>query len=249
MKRFLCSLCLIALIAANNQGARLFDGVNDSLRTSSTVDLSAVSKITIVFWLWWDAYGTDSHQCMELTADQGLTTNGFVLIPNGSTGVWLVAFTGNVGGVVATFTRPSAAAWHHFTILLDKSKSTQEVDAVYVDGSSQSLTFTANANNTNNWANSNLNFMSRNNASLWGAGRMAEAAIYPGVLLGATEASALAGGASPSLVRPSIKPFYWPLIGRGSPEPELRYGKTATVNGAVQTPHVRVYYPFNSMNN
>ena len=37
--------------------------------------------------------------------------------------------------------------------------------------------------------------------------------------------------------------YYWPLIGRTSPEPELIRGATATVNGATAIAHNAVIYP------
>jgi len=62
------------------------------------------------------------------------------------------------------------------------SKASNEVDSVYVDGVSQSLGYSQNNNNSGNFANSTLNFMSRNGASHFGAGRLAEIGLWPGVL-------------------------------------------------------------------
>jgi len=215
--------------------ARLFDGVNDSLQAAS-VDLSGVNKFTLAFELYWDSFGTNDDLALEHTANADTGTTGWVVDPNSSSSKISIAHLGNVGQVTGRIDRPSAAAWHHYVIIFDKSASTNEIGPVYLDGSSVTVTMVANANNTNNFANSTLNFMSRNNASLFGAGRLANVAIWPGVLLDAAEAAALAKGVSPILIRPTSKPYYWPLIGRASPEVELFYGNTATVNGAVATP-------------
>src|SRR6185295_4330669 len=172
-------------------------------------------------------YATDDDFAMEFTAAFD-SNNGFLLDPNTGSSVFEVALSGNGGTCVTTFTRPSAAAWHNYVCLFDLSKASNEVDSVYVDGSTVSLTYLTNNNNTNNWPNSTLNFMSRNNASNFGAGRMAEVAIWGGVLLDAAEAVALGKGVSPLLVRPTALQYYWPLGGRFSPEIDVRQGKSAT---------------------
>jgi hypothetical protein len=221
--------------------ALLFDGTNDSL--TATVDLSAVNKLTVAFWLYWDAYANDNDVCMEHTADEGAVAGGWAFFPNHSSGVWLIGMSGDVGNDVATFTRPSAAAWHQFTILLDRSAASHEIVDVYVDGTAVSLTYSADFNNTTNFVNSTLNFMSRNNTTFFGAGRMAEVALWPGIILDAGEAKALGKGFAPPLIRPTTLPYYWPMIGRDATVLERNRGADATINGAVQTDHPPVIYP------
>lgn len=226
--------------------ARLFDGTNDSLQSVSTIDLSGVSKISVVFWLWWDAFANDDDFAMETSANSGGASGSFWINPNGSIPLAFdIHLNGNGTRMNASFTRPSAAAWHQYVFLFDLSKSSNEIDSVYVDGVSQSLTYASQPNPTGNFGNHTLNVMSRNNTAIFGAGRMAELAIYPGELLNASEALALARGARPHRIRPGSNPHYWPLNGLQSPEPSWRSGGSAlTVNGgatATNHPPVRPF--------
>jgi hypothetical protein len=220
--------------------ARLFNGSSDC--AAASIDLSAVNKLTLGFWLYWDSYANDDAFAFEHTADFGSNAGGFVVCPNFSSGTFAVALNGNGGQCFATFSRPSAATWHQYVALLDMSKASNEVDSVYVDGSSQSLSYTQNNNNSGNFANSTLNFMSRNGASHFGAGRLAEIGLWPGVLLDAGEIVSLAHAVVPLLIRPTAHPYYWPLMGRYSPEIELFYGAGAgaTLTGTSHADHPRI---------
>lgn len=244
-KAFIAIAIILALLPWHQvRAARQFNGTNQAL--SASMDLSAVSKVTIVFWLYWDAFANDDDLAFEFTPNFNTNTGSILIDPNESlTGKFQVAAKGNNMSLVTTaeFTRPSAATWHHYAFLIDFTLSTNEITACYVDGSSQSLTRTVNNDNTGPFANSTLYFMSRNAASLFGAGRMAEVAFYPGVLLDAGEITSLAKGASPRMVRTTAKPYYWPLIGRTSPELELFFGSTATVTGASQVDHPAIFLP------
>jgi hypothetical protein len=234
-------LLLACCVAPCGQAARQFNGTSHSL-SAANVDLSGVNKLSLAFWLWWDSYANNDKLAFEFSPD--INSNpGFIVDPNSSTGGVFEVYTRVTAYSSAFFTRPSAGAWHHYVIVIDMSKSSQEVDAVYVDGASQSLTLGSNGNNTGNWTNDTLYFMSRNNSSLFGAGKLAEVALYPGIKLTADDVTALFKGASPQMVRPTDKHYYWPLLGRTSPEPELFFGRTATVNSATQADHPRVFLP------
>jgi len=90
--------------------ARLFNGSSDC--AAASLDLSAVNKLTLAFWLYWDAFANDDDFAFEFTADFGANAGGFVVCPNFSSGTFAVALNGNAGQCFATFSRPSAAAWH-----------------------------------------------------------------------------------------------------------------------------------------
>lgn len=224
--------------------ARLFDGTNDSLQASS-VDLSAVDKIGVSCWFWWDAYASDDDLLLEHSANVNTNAGAWFVDPNDSnTGNKLNIAVSQGNGAnycIANIARPSAAAWHNLVFNIDLTQATSEISEIWVDGSAQTITYFLNNNvSTTAFRNDTLNFMSRNNASLFGAGRLAEVAVWPGVLLTGGEALALADGIVPLLVRPTAQPYYWPLHGNNSPENERFYGKDATVNGAVWTRHPRV---------
>jgi hypothetical protein len=89
--------------------ARLFDGANDSLQ--ATIDLTGDTLVTLAFWLWWDAYGTDNDLCFEFPAD-GTTVGagGFAIDPNAGGGNFYFWQSGTGGDTQGGITRPSAAA-------------------------------------------------------------------------------------------------------------------------------------------
>jgi len=245
MRKLFISLLLLCALLAPVMGARSFNGTSDAMSAAS-VDLSGVNKITLVFWLYWDSFTNNDDLAMEFTANFSASTGGFYLDPNSSTsGTFELGLKGDVGIYSGHFPRPSAAAWHHYAIVFDKSQ-TVEIGAVYVDGASQTVTPISTNDNTNNFASSTLYFMSRNASTLFGAGRMADAAIYPGIVFSADDINALAKGASPRMVRLTAKPYYWSILGRASPEPELFYGATAALTGTSQVEHPRIFYPHTS---
>lgn len=219
--------------------ARDFDGDEQYGKTAAAIDLSGVNKLTLSFWLYWPSYATDSDVALEFSANYNTTNGGFVIVPNRSDGNFQVGLSGATGLCRTYFTRPSAAAWHNYVCLFDKSKSSQEVDSVYVDNSTVSLTYEVDSNNSDNFANDTLYFMSRAGTSLFGTGRLCEVAIWPGVLLDAGEIKSLSLGISPILVRPTAKPYYWPIYGHPTTntanttdhEPELFYGATMDLFG------------------
>lgn len=220
--------------------ARLFDGTDDGLQSASAIDLSAVNKVTVAFWLWWDAFAAGDDLALEFTANYNGSTGGFIIDPNAGAEI-IIGVVGDVGYNQSGWVRPSAAVWHHWVAVFDKSQASAESN-LYIDGALATLNARpTTSNNTNNFANSTLNVMSRNNASLFGAGRMAELALWPGEALNASEILALARGMRPNRIRPASNPYYWPLHGLVSPEPSYRSGGPAmTVNGAVYTNHAPV---------
>lgn len=165
-------------------GSSVFDGTDDYGQTAA-IDLSAISTMTIALWLYWGAFADDNDMLIESSADSsGANPGAISILPNFATsssfGVRVntgAAFNG------IRFTRPSAAVWHHYVFCFDRNAGAQQVTAVYVDGVSQSLTqVTTNTTATSGFGNHVWNFMSRNAASLFGAGRLDDIRIYNRVL-------------------------------------------------------------------
>lgn len=74
-------------------------------------------------------------------------------------------------------------------------------------------------------------------------GPIAEIGIWD-VVLTASEIAALGKGFSPALIRPQSLQGYWPLIGNGSPEPDIKKGNGATVVGSpTKARHPRIIVP------
>lgn len=74
-------------------------------------------------------------------------------------------------------------------------------------------------------------------------GLLAEVAIWDAALT-ADEMTALGKGFSAALIRPQSLKGYWPIIGRASPEPDLRNSNNGTLNGSVPVAvHPRIIMP------
>jgi hypothetical protein len=168
--------------AVNGGGAARFDGSTGY--DSIPINLSAYNKITVELWLWWDTFANTDVVALEYTPNQNLNTGSFFFSPNGSVGnkinVVMFASTGNYNSV--EFARPSAAAWHHYAFVLDRTAAAGTQIIPYLDGQAVSFSKTLTSAVSGNFANSTLYGMSRAGSSLFGAGRMSALAIYPTAL-------------------------------------------------------------------
>jgi YD repeat-containing protein len=159
--------------------AASFDGSNDS--ASASLNLSGTQRLTIEFWLNWTTFANDDKVAFEFTANSSNNNGGFTINPNSSTsgGRFEVALGRNGSRNNAYFTRPSAGAWHHYAIVLNTATIVPtQVITVYVDGKAVSVTKGSSGILAGSFANSTLNFMSRNGNSLFGKGALDEVAIY-----------------------------------------------------------------------
>lgn len=165
--------------------APVFNGSSQALTVA--VNLSGFSKLAVSLWLYWDAFADDDDLAMELTPNVA-TTNGWFLDPNSSRSAFEVSMHGNAGFSTSTFTRPSAAIWHHYVVNLDYSAASAQIDTIYVDGVAQTQTRVFDVQNNGPFTNDSLYLMSRAATSLFAAGKMADLRIYGGKLLTAQEA-------------------------------------------------------------
>lgn len=215
--------------------ARSFDGINDF--GSVPLTLSAAPIITLSFWLLWDSYATD-EVALEYSDNFNShfgATSGFIVAPADSGGSFGLAV--RLGGGAndyceARFTRPSAAIWHHYGAVFDLTKSTLKIAPINVDGVSQSISYPRDAAiTTATFGDYALNLMSRNGASLFGAGDLAEVAVWR-VALSAPELASLAAGVDPLTIQAAALELFIPLNG-DTPELDLGpEGHTVTISGA-----------------
>lgn len=165
-----------------------FDGSNDYAQTSSTVNFAS-DKITVAFWLYWNAYANDDDIAMELSSNFNSNNGTFLINPNSSIG-----FPCNTSGRQFEFAiqdtagspayrsecivRPSAATWHHYAVVFDNSTTTGDIK-VFVDGlDTETTTGVNNKGSSGNFKTDTLYFMSRAGSSLFGAGKMDDVKIY-----------------------------------------------------------------------
>jgi PKD repeat protein len=157
--------------------AATFDGTNDAAQAS--VNLSGTSKLTLEFWLKWTTYANDDRLAFEFTSNFNNSDDGFLVNPNSSTssGRFEVAMGRSTTRNSIYFTRPSAGVWHHYAIVFNTATFSPSITP-YVDGSAVSFSKGSSNFGGGNFANSTLNFMSRNGSSLFGKGSLDEVALY-----------------------------------------------------------------------
>ncbi len=230
--------------------ARSFNGTTD--HAESTFDLSGQSIITVAFWFYFPTdYNNTSHSMLEYS-NTSWTNGGFLFMPwsdlgsprgfllgmatAGGTSVWLDASA-----------RVALNTWQHTVIVYDRTGPTH---TLYSNGSLKTLnTVLHQAGTYSNFANSSLNFFSRNaGTSQIGDGRIAEFAVWSGNVLGQNVGSggsasrslpgALFAGVPPPLAISQQPLIYIPWLGYDSPEPDYAGGRhSATLTGTSLARH------------
>jgi hypothetical protein len=174
----------------NDPKGRVLNGTGSASCASIPLDLSAYTRLSISFWLYWNAYANDDDFAMEFTANAN-SNQGFYIDPNGSGGSFTIDVSCGGGTGVAEGwlpSRPSAAAWHHYAINMVHSTPSTVATAipnVWVDGAPVTVSAAAYTGTgaANAFANSTLYLFSRAGTSLFGAGRLANLVIRGGSLL------------------------------------------------------------------
>lgn len=179
-----------------------YDGVNDF--GSFLLDASRYRKLSIGCRFYWNAYANDSDTLCELGTLVGLQ---LAIIPNSSSGAFLLVTANGALQNGGTFARPSAAVWHDGLFTFDRHGGVGLQVAAYIDAVPQAITQTSTDAVTNNFPGTTFYLMSRETTSRWAAGRLAEFAIWGG-LLGQNDAAQLAAGEPPDSVRPNSLLFY-----------------------------------------
>jgi PKD repeat protein len=155
-----------------------FDGSNDD--ADAALNLSSSSTLTLEFWMKWTTFSNNDDLAFEFTSNFNNTNGGFLVNPNSTTSTsrFEVALGRGTSRNSAYFTRPSANVWHHYAFVMNTAAAAAQQILVYVDGGPVSIVKGASGTGAGNFANSTLNFMSRNGSSLYGAGSLDEVAIY-----------------------------------------------------------------------
>ncbi len=235
MKRSLLLIAFVLLWShaafAQSAKARTFNGSSDNLQSAATVDLTSTTQISISFWLYWNTFANDDSLAFESSSNYNSNAGAFIIDPNDSSGFFQFSVY-QPGYFGCHITRPSAAAWHHYLLTLDITTVNAGTCTAYVDGVNATPTIDINAGaGTLTFGNYTLNMMSRNAASLFGAGRMSDIAIWKSILTSGNAAS-LAACTSPSLI--GSVAFYWP-INQTSPEVATTGGVNLTVTGTTNS--------------
>jgi hypothetical protein len=217
--------------------SRSFNGTSQSLQSASALAaVSGVARIAVGFWIN-TVFTNDDDILLELSANSNSNAGAFKVIGNewGTNAFW-VDVNGNLGKYPRTVVAPSNSAWHQVVVNLNFANTTwAEIESIWIDGTSRTMTdqTATGSNNTGTFGSYVLYVMSRNNASLFADGAMADLCIWaPSSALGSTDVTALQT-ARASTVRNSEIIYYWPLAGSTSPEPASIGTIALTVNGAT----------------
>ncbi len=115
-----------------------FDGVDDGGRLGGGGLINTLAICTVEYWLNWDAYGNDGDTAVMFgIGGSDFVVPSFLVEPNNSGGNFAVGLGLDFRQWTDSFTRPSAAAWHHYAIVFDRATPQNKV---YVDKNLQTLT-------------------------------------------------------------------------------------------------------------
>jgi hypothetical protein len=213
--------------------ARLFDDASSQYLENATAPVTAVP---LSVGCWFNSNDAAATQALVQIGVTGSNDNCFVLFAAGSVAGDPVRFQTRTtsNGVADSTTGYTANQWHHALGVTSATTSR----AAYIDGGNKGT-------NTTNLTPAGIDSVAvgrRQANTAYMSGYIAEVAIWSAALTD-DEAAVLAKGYSPLLVRPTSLVFYAPIIGRYSPEIDLRGQANLTVTGATVADHPRVIYP------
>jgi concanavalin A-like lectin/glucanase superfamily protein len=210
--------------------ARQFSGTSQYLQSSANVDLSSTKVVSISFFMYWDSFSDTDLLMAETSSNFNANTGAILIDPDDASGAYAYVLKLSAFYLRCTIARPSAAAWHHYLLILDNSSGTGTCTA-YVDGSAVTATKVLDGDGTTTFGNYTLNLFSRNGASLFGAGRLSELAIWKSALTSGNASSLATYTAATSIDAGNLL-FYWPIKG-ASPEVPTIGTPNLNVTGAT----------------
>lgn len=198
--------------------ASTYNGTSSCAQFAINMNAMAPRLFAVTFSLWWDSYANDNDMAIEY--GNANTTNGWCILPNHNSGagvfsyiLFMIASSGNCFNPTNRSNYP-AGQWNNIVVNFNRNNLTRGTNGVYSNGvlvtDSQSATFASVQDNSN----TNLNIMCRNQASLFGAGRLRNLNIYNRHL---TAEEAFALHSNPYQIVQPIKRIIYMLDGFGDP--------------------------------
>lgn len=204
--------------------ARAFNGTTGTVLSGTPPTLTY--PLTVAYW---GKTTTTSGTQVGVVLGNGNSDQYVSLYLNGAAASCFVTGQNAAAGNVSTNT------WFHHAGVVASTTSLTSV----LNGSAGSTNTTLTTAST---PGSMYVGQGADGAILSWSGDIAEIAIW-NVALTAAELTSLAAGISPLLIRPSALVSYMPLLGRHSPEIDLRGNMPLTVTGATASDHPRVFMP------
>jgi YD repeat-containing protein len=167
-------------------GLRPGDGELAKPYAAIPISLADTSVVTLEYWGYQPTYADDNGMLLEYTTNSNSVTGGFRVQPNASSGAYTIVMRAPGSPESSSnsnrfqFARPSAGAWHHFAIILNRTQAGSQQIRVYVDGEPVAGTLVYDFANTGAFADSTLYLWSRAGTSNLDstAGRLDELAVY-----------------------------------------------------------------------
>lgn len=231
--------------AGNTNHARQFNGTSNALQSASAIPAASSAQWSLSFDMYWNAFANDDKLAFETSANHNSVKGAWIVDPNSSDASTPSLFEWDIEFAAAPsfywycgIPRPSAAAWHHYVLTMDTSSGSSVTCTAYVDGTSQAITSGRIGSGPVAITPTSqvLNVMSRNAASLFGAGRMSSIAYYNGIV-NSTDASSLASCGRPTSVSSATLIAYWP-INQTSPEVPTTGAVNLNVTGTTNVASV-----------
>ena len=116
---------IASALPGSSDTAVSFDGTTSAAQAS--LDLSTTNKLTLEFWMKWDAFANDDDLAFELTPNFNSNPGGFIVDPNAPEegGKFGVGIGSGESRNTAYFARPSAGAWHHYALVMDTTAAAE----------------------------------------------------------------------------------------------------------------------------
>jgi surface protein len=167
-----------------NNGAMVFDGVNDYFVTNNNLDLSNTDKLTIQIIL--KTASSNTQMIME-HSDNWNSNNAFGIICNNLSDKIQITDHNqgyNVSNSVASVNNNN---WHLFTATTDRSLNAADQNLIYIDDNAANKVNVTNLTNDNsgNFTSHKLYISARAGSSLYFNGAIAQVLIYNRVLTAA----------------------------------------------------------------
>lgn len=209
----------------------------------SASDAAATAPpLTMAAWgLVTGAVGTNMTIMTLTTATGGSGQDLHALQLDGSTSGRVRATSNDTGGAASAVATaaPSANTWFHAAGVWSATNSR----AAFLNGGNKGTNTTSKTVPSSNRTAIGVNGIATPGQAFSSTGLLAEAAIWNAALTDA-EIAVLATGVSPLAVRPGSLVAYWPLIGKNSPENNLRSGGTMAITGSLSAAaHPRIIMP------
>lgn len=200
-------------------------------------NVSTVTTRTYSFFMYIDALDTTGRRIMDWAT--GANAECVLAVTSNNYFEYLPGFS-TTHGDWKTQSAPPTGQWVQVVMTYDGS-SIENDPVIYFNGSSQAITEVTKPNGTLDSGSLAFTFGNRSANDRAFDGALAEFAQWSRIL-DAGEIATLATGYSPAFIMNGLR-FYVPLIGKFSPETDIKGLISGTVTGAVADSHPRIIYP------